>query len=212
MHKPMIAAGDHARIAARARAAEARTSGEIFCVIARASDDYFAHAAFAAGLAVTVAGLVAAYLLERRWYAPSGVAVAAAEFAALVSVLAVLRLVPALRLAFVPKRVRYRRAHDNALRQFLARNVHRTTARTGVLIFVSVAERYATIVADEGINAKVPQETWNAMVARLASSAAAGRYADGFAEAIDTAGALLAEHFPRRPDDRNELDDHIVEL
>ena len=75
---------------------------------------------------------------------------------------------------FVPRRLRYRRAHDNALKQFLARNVHITTARTGVLIFVSLAERYAEVVADSGINAKVPQETWNDIVADLVAHAQPG--------------------------------------
>ena len=60
-----------------------------------------------------------------------------------------------LRIHLVPRRQRYRHAHDNAMKQFLARNVHLTTARTGVLLFVSLAERYAEVVADAGINSQV---------------------------------------------------------
>ena len=119
---------------------------------------------------------------------------------------------PSLRIRLVSKRMRYRRAHENAVRQFLARNIHLTKARTGVLVFVSLAERYAEIVADEGIDAKVPQEAWNGIVARLLEDARAGRLTEGYETAIAAVGALLAEHFPRRADDANELDAHLVEI
>ena len=81
---------------------------------------------------------------------------------------------PALRIRLVPRRLRYRHAHDNALKQFLARNVHITAARTGVLIFVSLAERYAEIVADAGINSRSRRTIWDGVVADLIAHAQAG--------------------------------------
>ena len=81
-----------------------------------------------------------------------------------------------------------------------------------MLIFVSLAERYAEIVADAGINAKVPQDMWDSIVAGLIDDAKHGRLADGFVTAVAAVGALLAEHFPVGPDDVNELDDHLVEI
>ena len=104
------------------------------------------------------------------------------------------------------------RAHDNALKQFLARNVHRTSARTGVLIFVSIAERYAEVVADAGINSKVGQHVWDGVVRELTKHAGDDRLADGFVNAIGAVGAVLAEHFPVTEGDTNELDDHLVEI
>ena len=99
----------------------------------------------------------------------------------------------------VPRRLRYRHAHDNAMKQFLARNVHITAARTGVLIFVSLAERYAEVVADSGINAKVRQDDWDGVVAGLIDACAARRLADGFVTAIGRSARCLPSIFRLRP-------------
>jgi putative membrane protein len=128
------------------------------------------------------------------------------------SVLALLWFLPTLRIHFVPRRLRYQAAHANAMKQFLARNVHRTSARTGVLVFVSIAERYAEVVADSGIDAKVDQHVWDGVVRELTRHAGDDRLADGFVNAIESVGAVLAQHFPVTPGDTNELDDHLVEI
>lgn len=202
----LVSDTDRARVAEAIARAEAGTTGEIVAVIAPDSGTYL-HVPFLwAALAALAVPLP---LIFWTWWPIQTIYLL--QLVTFVVLACVLMYRP-IRFRLVPWTTKQARAHKRALEQFMAQNLHTMDNHTGVLIFVSVAERYATIVADEGINAKVPQETWNAMVARLASSAAAGRYADGFAEAIDTAGALLAEHFPRRPDDRNELDDHIVEL
>jgi putative membrane protein len=112
----------------------------------------------------------------------------------------------------VPRRWQYRHAHDNALKQFLARNVHITAERTGVLIFVSLAERYAEIVADAGISAHVGQNVWDEIVAALVDHARRDDLASGFVSAIGRVGELLAAKFPVTGTDVNELDDHLVEL
>ncbi|MDQ6432590.1 TPM domain-containing protein [Mesorhizobium sp. LHD-90] len=203
---------DHARIASAIRAAEEKTAGEIYCVVARSSDSYFYPAAFFVTLAVMVVSLVAAFLLEYWWVSMRLPVFWAAVALALASCWLVLLLAPGIRMHFVPRRLRYLRAHDNALKQFLARNVHITAARTGVLVFVSLAERYAEVVADAGINAKVPQQTWNGIVAGLVDHARSGRLADGFVTAVAAVGVLLSEHFPRGAEDANELDDHLVEI
>jgi putative membrane protein len=98
------------------------------------------------------------------------------------------------------------------MKQFLSRNIHLTTARTGVMLFVSLAERYAEIIADSGINSRVSQDTWDGVVTALIAHAKQGRVADGFVEAVGTVGALLAQHFPVGAGDANELDDHVVEI
>lgn len=203
---------DHARIATAVQAAEAKTSGEIYCVVARASASYFFPAAFMVTLGVVVISLAVAYLLDLWWIELKPFTLVAAQLLTIASALAVLAFFPALRIHLVPLRQRYRHAHDNAMKQFLARNIHLTSARTGVLLFVSLAERYAEVMADAGINAKVPQETWDSVVATLIAHARKGRVADGFIEAIGTVGALLAEHFPVTAEDVNELDDHVVEI
>ncbi len=203
---------DHQRIAEAIRSAEAQTSGEIYCVVARASDSYFYPAAFFVTAGIVVIGIAVTMLLEWWWISIRLPVFWAAVVLAFAAVWLVLLLLPGLRIHFVPKRLRYQRAHDNALKQFLARNVHITNQRTGVLIFVSLAERYAEVVADSGINAKVDQSTWNGIVADLVGHARQDRLADGFMVAIAAVGTLLSLHFPRREDDANELDDHLVEI
>jgi len=203
---------EHTRIADAVQAAEAETSGEIYCVVARASDSYFFPAAFMVTLGIVVISLVVAYLLDLWWYDLPPMNLVVAQLIAIACALLVLGFFPALRIHLVPLRQRYRHAHDNAMKQFLSRNIHLTSARTGVLLFVSLAERYAEVVADAGINSRVPQETWDGVVAGLIAHARRGAVADGFVEAIGTVGALLAEHFPVTAGDLNELDDHVVEI
>ena len=203
---------EHARITAAIRDAEARTDGEIYCVVARASDGYFFPAAFTALVAMLVVSLAVAWGLEYRWLTIRLPHFVLVQMLASACMLVLLWLVPALRIHLVPRRLRYRAAHANALRQFLARNVHLTTARTGVLIFVSLAERYAVVLADSGIDARVGQQVWDGVVADLTAHASNDELATGFVRAIEAVGAVLAEHFPRTPGDVNELDDHLVEI
>lgn len=205
-------AQDHAELSAAIRAAEASTSGEIVCVVARRSADYFFAAATALLGFVLAASLVVALLLEHWWMTLRLPVFVAAELLAGACALLLLKAWPALRLAFTPHGLRFRAAHDNAVKQFLARNVHRTSGRTGVLIFVSLAERYAEVLADSGIDARVPPGTWSGIVTELTAHAGDGRLVEGLTEAITEAGRLLALHFPPPDADKNELSDHLVEL
>lgn len=203
---------DHARITAAIRDAETKTDGEIFCVVARSSGGYFFPAAFTAAVAMLIVSLAVAFVLEARWLSLRLPYFVLAQMLAFACVFALLWALPALRIHLVPRGLRYRSAHDNAVKQFLARNVHVTAARTGVLVFVSLAERYAEVVADAGIDARVGQHVWDGVVRELTAHAGDDRLADGFVRAVEAVGAVLAEHFPPTPDDINELDDHLVEI
>lgn len=203
---------EHERVAAAIRAAEARTDGEIYCVVAKSSDSYFFPSAFIVAAGMILASLAVAFGIERFWFTLRLPIFVLVQCLCIALSLGLLWLFPALRIHFVPRGLRYRRAHANAQAQFLARNVHRTARRTGVLIFVSLAERYAAVVADSGIDAKVDQAAWDGIVAALTRMAGEARLADGFVEAISSTGALLATHFPVTAQDVNELDDHLVEL
>ena len=115
-------------------------------------------------------------------------------------------------MALVPDWITRRRASRGAREQFFERGLHLTRARTGVLIFVSVAEHYVEIIADEGIDTLVPPGTWDKAVADFVERVRAGRVAEGFLAAIEVVGTRLAEHFPRAPDDRDELPNHLIEI
>jgi len=208
----VIDRADHANIAAAIRDAESRTSGEIYAVMAHRSDNYFFVAGFMVACGILLAAVLVAVAAHWYWFVIPlplfGVAILTAFLAAML----VLLLFPWLNIWLVPRRIRYRRAHLNAVQQFLARNVHLTNERTGVLLFVSLAERYAEVIADAGINAKVAQDEWNGIVAILVEHARRDELTAGFLKAIEKAGLLLEEHFPAGPHDINELDDHLVEL
>lgn len=203
---------DHTRIAEAIRDAESRTSGEIYAVLARRSDSYFYVAGFTVACGILFAAVLVAVAAHWFWYIVPLPVFGLAILAAFLCAVLLLWLVPSITLWLVPKGILYRRAHLNAIQQFLARNVHLTTERTGVLLFVSLAERYAEVIADAGINAKVHQDEWNNIVAILTEHADRDDLTVGFLKAIEKAGMLLEEHFPKGPDDVNELDDHLVEL
>jgi putative membrane protein len=100
------------------------------------------------------------------------------------------------------------RAHRAAVEQFVVRGITRTKDRTGVLIFVSLAERYARIIADEGIAAKVHTSEWQEAVDALTAHMRDGRIAAGFIAAIERCGAVLATHAPPSGSG-NELPDRL---
>lgn len=194
---------DRRRISAAIQAAEASTSGEIVCVLARSSSDPTA-------LAVLVAALAS---LALPWFLVAFTTLPVQEILwlqlALFAVLGLLLSLPRVRVALLPPAIRRAVAHRAAMEQFAVRGIGRTKDRTGVLIFVSLAERYARIVADEAIASRVAQSEWQGAVDALVGPMRADRVADGLVEAIDRCGAVLAAHFPRTPTDRDELPDRI---
>ena len=194
---------DQARIAAAIHAAEAATSGEIICVLARASSDYAAlPALWAALLALTVPWPLIAFTHWPVQY------IFIAQVLVFALALFVLSL-GSIRVALAPRAVRRAHAHRAAMEQFVIRGVTRTKAHTGVLIFVSIAERYARIVADEAVDSKVKHEDWQAAVDALIAHVREDRLADGLIAAIGRCGAILARHFPPADGDKNELPDRL---
>jgi putative membrane protein len=202
----MISPADKQRIADAIRTAEAKTSGEIFCVIAQRAGDYpLVPVAWAAAGALLVP---APLLYLTLWPASVIYLIQLVVFI----LLAVGLSQPAIRIHIVPRRAKHDRAHALAMRQFFAQGLHNTENRTGVLIFAAVAERYAEIVADAGINSKVPSHVWDQAIAALIAGIKDDRPGDGFVGAIEQCGAVLAEHFPPGALDRDELPNKLVEI
>lgn len=103
-----------------------------------------------------------------------------------------------------------RAAWARAKREFARLGIGQTAGATGVLVMFSLYEHEAVVLADKAINEKVPPDTWSREVKILLDGVKAGRPADGIAAAVTEVGALLAKHFPRRDDDKNELSDDVV--
>ena len=193
---------DHAAVAAAIHAAEKRTSGQIVCVLARSSSEYVhVPILWASALALVTPWPLIVFTpwsVERIFLL---------QLAAFLVAALVFSLRP-LRLALVPRVVQRARAHRAALEQFVVRRVAHTKNRSGILIFVSVAEHYARIIADEGIAQKVPNAEWQAAVEALTGHMRDGRVAQGFTAAIQRCGAVLAAHAPA-DGAPNELPDRL---
>ncbi len=202
----LVSRADKKRISAAIAVAEQKTSGEIFCVIARQCGDYrTVPLIWAAALALLLPlPLILFSAAPARW-------IYLAQLGLFVLSALVLSI-PAIRFHIVPRRTMHGQAHAEAVRQFCAQGLHKTENRTGVLIFASEAEHYAEIIADTGINAKVKPEVWDAAVKVLIEAVGDGRAADGFIAAIDRCGVVLALHFPPGALNRNELPDKLIEI
>ena len=138
--------------------AEQNTSGEIVAVIALASGGYY----YVPYLWGALAALIVPWpLIYWTWMPVQEI------YLIQLIVFAVLALVlhyQPLRFALVPRSVMRQRAHQRAMQQFFARDIYTTPGHTGVLLFVSSAERYAEIVTDAGIHAKVPDAEWQDII------------------------------------------------
>jgi putative membrane protein len=98
------------------------------------------------------------------------------------------------------------------MEQFFARDIYTTPGHTGVLLFISQAERYAEIVTDAGIHSKVPESEWKDIIATLTAEIGKGNAGQGLVSAIGRIGDHLAAHFPPKPGAQNILPNHLVVL
>lgn len=202
----MFSESDEHRIAEAITRAEKATSGEIVAVVAAESSTYL----YAPFLWASVAALLVPWpLILWTWWPAAWIYLAQVVAFAIVLAATLPRPV---RYWLVPRQIKRSRAHRRAMEQFVAQNLHTTAGRTGVLIFISAAERHAEIVADAGIEARVPKGTWQEIVGRLTAAFGAGRHTEGFVAAIEEVGRHLATHFPPGSCDANELPDHLIVL
>ena len=226
----LLSPEDHQRIERAVEAAEATTRGEIVCVVTDEAAHYaevpLAWAA-ASALLLPLVALSAAGVAGRFDYAFGGWAaghVAAIHVAVLTALTSfalvqlvlfmsvfVLVSIPQIRRPLTPAPHKRAQVRARALEQFYARDLDRTRERTAVLIFVSLHDRCAEVLADSAISDKVEASAWNDVMADLVAGVRAGRPGDGFVAAIERCGQHLAEHFPAATDNPNELPDALVE-
>jgi putative membrane protein len=159
-------------------------------VLARSSSEYQAVPVLTAALLALIVPWGFVYLTQ--W---SVERILFAQLFVFVLATAVFALAP-LGMALVPRRIKRVRAHRAAMEQFHARGLGRLESRAGVLIYVSLAERYARIVADDHLASKVTAAEWRAAVDALTAHMKDGRTADGLVAAIARCGAVLAERSP----------------
>jgi len=194
---------DHNRIADAIRAAEAKTTGEIVCVLAQTS-------AHATGLSILLAAIVA---LAVPWLltAFTTMPVYRILLLQLIVFLALLMVFcsPRVRVALMPRRTRRAIAYRFAMEQFVTRGLAGNKRNSGILIFVSLTERYARIIAGPEIAARVPQAKWQEAVDALIAHTRNGFVAEGLIVAIEMCGNELAKCFPAAGPDRNVYPDRL---
>ncbi len=194
------------QVAAAIERIERDTDAEVVTVLAAQADDYrYIPLLWASLIALLLPG---ALLFFGGWLnAWQQLLVQWATFL----VLAVAFRAPALTSRLIPRAVRNWRACNLARRQFIELNLHHTEADTGVLIFVSEAERYVEILVDRGIASRIDNAAWETIVAAFTERVKQGRVLEGFLGCIESAGALLAQHVPATHA-RNELPNRLVVL
>ena len=186
--------------------AERRTSGEIVPMIVAACRPY-AEIELGGLIVGLVAGTLAALFLHDPW----GPIQAQLSWPLTGGILGfILCRVPAIKRRLISKKRIDEAVHLRSLAAFTAHGLHYTKAHTGILIFASLFEHRVEVLADRGINEKVQPGTWDEVVRILTAGLKSGNGGEAFYKAIERCGDILATHFPRAADDKDELANKLV--
>ena len=191
------------------RAAELKTSGEIVPMIVKRSSTV-GHVPF-----ILLSLMVAAFMVldgpgwqyeivgeHWAWYL--------VDTAVLVALTALLSRWTFLQRVLTPRDDQADQVDMRAQLEFYQTEIHTTEAATGVLLFVSLMEHRAVVLADTAIDERVPDDTWNEICRTMVDGIKQGHVGLGLAAAIGRCGDILAEEFPIAEDDINELRDTLV--
>ena len=124
--------------------------------------------------------------------------------------LTILLRIPALVRFVVPRRTKFLRASNIAMRQFLTQQVHTTKDNLGLLIFVSELEHYIEIIPDHGLT-RIENKVWEIAITNAIPLIQRGRVEESFKSIIDLIGSELVEHFPKTRD-KAELSNRLIEI
>jgi putative membrane protein len=188
------------------RKAEASTSGEIVFALTDASARY--HHATLQGAFV---GVVLATAIYRAL--PVEHTIGIMLWTQLVAFAVCYALLPYLpwRRWLIAAREMDARVHEAALMEFYSSGIYRTREENGILIYLSCLERRVVVLGDRGIHQKMGDHHWNEVRDTIIRGIRSRRAREGICEAIERCGKALAEHFPHRLDDVNELSDSVLE-
>jgi putative membrane protein len=216
---------ERALVTAAVAEAELRSAGEIVTIVSDRSDSYhdvMLHYAVLLMLFVPVSlALVPQSIID--WVASLLLGWNATLTRPIVMLFLFVKLIGAfllvrillswmpLRMALTPGSTKTRRVRRRAVQLFKVTTQARTTGRTGILLYLSLLERRAEIVADEAIHSKVEPEVWGDAMAALVAGLKQGKAGQGMADAVRCIGDVLAKHLPRSNEDVNELPDRIIE-
>lgn len=217
---------DHEKVTEAVAQAERLSDGEIVTVVAQRSDAYHDVALHWAVLAMLLVPALLAALPQSAvdrvtamllgWNAEPTRATAMLGLLILLAlVFLIVRLALAwmpLRMALTPGATKSRRVGRRALELFRVGAEKKTHGRTGVLLYLSLLEHRAEIVADEAIHSKVEPEIWGEAMAALVEKVKEGDPAEGMALAIARIGDVCATCLPKTHDDPNQIPDRLLEI
>ncbi len=196
---------DRALINEAIKKAEANTSGEIVPVILQQSDFYPA-AHFRLALVV---GILFAILCYYNYNFNDPIVLIWSQLPGMVLGF-VLAYIPMLKRLFTTKFEMQEEVYQRAIQLFYENKISMTRDRTGILIFISLLERKVEMLADCGINEKVEKDYWEKLVSALVIKIKEGKSTEGIITAINSCGENLANSFPIKADDTNELPDELI--
>jgi len=194
---------DTKQIEAAIAKAESATTGELVVQIVPQSD---AYVSLTATWALT--GLLLATVGDYFTWGISVIGMIECQALGLIG-FALLSRIPALRRLTLPKRWAAARVHRECLANFTSQGLHATAEHTGILLYLSLLEHRVEILADSGIHGKLGAGFWDKEVAKIVEGIRSGRPTEAICEVIEEMGTKLAEHFPGRKINPNELPDHV---
>lgn len=198
---------ERARIEAAVQEAEMRTSGEIVPMVVDASYDYPRAEIVGAGFFALATGVLTSWAFggESVWI------FLAVFLLAYLPCKLLIRKVPALKRAMIPASEFDEEVREKALVSFLEQGLHHTRDRTGILLLISLFEHRVFVLADSGINDRVPEGAWDELVATITAGLKEGNACEALCGAITRCAELLERDFPLKEGDRDELPNLIME-
>lgn len=195
------------RIETAVQAAEKRTSGEIVPMLVGAAYDYPRAEIIGGGFfAMAIASLISWW-----WWDASLWAFLPAFLLLYLPCKGLIRAIPALKRQFIADAEIDAEVDEKAMVSFIEQGLHHTRDNTGILILICLFEHRVEVLADRGINALVPKQTWDEIVAMITEGLRQGQACDALCQAIERCGEILTEQFPVREDNTNELPNLIID-
>ncbi|MFZ3207355.1 MAG: TPM domain-containing protein [Geobacteraceae bacterium] len=194
------------RIRQAVERAESDTSGEIATMVVDHSDSYREAEILGALSFAGLLGLILALAIHHItiWsYIPLVILF-------FIPARYLFRQYPDLKLPFVGRSRVMEAVRERAVRAFFEKGLYKTRDEAGILIFISILERKVWILGDKGINAKIAPQFWSSLANEVSAGLKQNRASEALCTAIEKCGNILKEHFPRKTDDVNELEDDLI--
>lgn len=187
------------------QSAERQSSCEFVAVITQKSGNYRIYAFFVAALSALLIPHLIFWLTD--WFSIENIFQFQMTFFILLMILTQLSVITN---GLVPSAVKHRQASLVAQQSFRKFGLHRMSNRRAILFFVSIDEKYAEVITDIGIDEKISQATWQAVIEKFRLNLKTKNVAQGYLEAIKACGAILMREFPAEAGDVDELPNELM--